>query len=585
MANVNFMRGLQNTLTAMTSWNEGTFYLTTDTNRLYFAQANDKLVDLNQYIQLWNSTTLPTTTTVPTLRDGDIYYLTQSNILAIRDSTATGGWTQLNPDTHLVDDSTGQYTVQVGAISGTENAVRVTTTVQDEGGNGGNIATGSFDLIAGNNNVTIENSGNAITISTANDNTVDTYVMGTQVGTSSGTTTTGILTLTQTHNGTQQTPQTVTITGSGTTSVTSTANGNITISSTGGVEAVHQTFDAQGNLNTHVDLEVGGSLAPAPVLPIIKYGDAGTTEAKFIVDANDPDATTGIASLSVYTKQEVDNLIDSQLATADALTYQGTVNQSTAANTLFKTVSGQPANTYNASVGEVYKASSDISVSLPGGSTFTANTGDLIIAQGTDGEVTWEVIPSGDDQLIDVEASSLDHTFKVYDHNDVLGGINMAGDNTHISIASAVDGSNVKTYTISHLAPTTGTAATFDSVVPAIDPSTHNANANATELNPATNAAGNSIDIPVITGMSVDSKGHVYSTTGKTYRVWDTHGAIDSLSSTISVSGNEASVSTGVVFDGQSSSTTFKLKTDQASLQLSAYDSTTVKLDLVWGTF
>jgi hypothetical protein len=37
MANVNFKRGSHSSLMALSGYNEGTFYLTNDTNRLYFA--------------------------------------------------------------------------------------------------------------------------------------------------------------------------------------------------------------------------------------------------------------------------------------------------------------------------------------------------------------------------------------------------------------------------------------------------------------------------------------------------------------------------------------------------------------------
>jgi hypothetical protein len=137
MANVNFKRGLQSSINTLIAgsgnrYDEGTFYLTTDTNRLYFAQAADKLVDLNQYIHIWNGSSLPTATTPNvTLEEGDIYYWDDFNILAIRDSDAEGGWTQLNPDTYL-NPSTTAISVTSGTTSG---SVRVATTVTDSAGN------------------------------------------------------------------------------------------------------------------------------------------------------------------------------------------------------------------------------------------------------------------------------------------------------------------------------------------------------------------------------------------------------------------------------------------------------------------
>ena len=48
--NVGFLRGSQANLKALNTYKEGSFYLTTDTDRLYFAQSSSELVDLNQYI-------------------------------------------------------------------------------------------------------------------------------------------------------------------------------------------------------------------------------------------------------------------------------------------------------------------------------------------------------------------------------------------------------------------------------------------------------------------------------------------------------------------------------------------------------
>jgi hypothetical protein len=50
MSNVKFLRGEQSKLNNLTSFVEGAFYLTSDTDRLYFAQSNNELVYLNRYI-------------------------------------------------------------------------------------------------------------------------------------------------------------------------------------------------------------------------------------------------------------------------------------------------------------------------------------------------------------------------------------------------------------------------------------------------------------------------------------------------------------------------------------------------------
>lgn len=576
MANVNFKRGLQSSINTLIAgsgnrYDEGTFYLTTDTNRLYFAQAADKLVDLNQYIHIWTGSSLPTATTPNvTLEEGDIYYWDDFNILAIRDSDAEGGWTQLNPDTYL-NPSTTAVSVTAGTTSG---SVRVATTVTDSAGNS---VSGNFQLKPGDGNTTIVNDGNEITITTKNDDTIDTYAIGTSA--SAAESSIGHITLTPTHNGVTQTAQVINIQGTGNTVVSSDASGTITIDSSGGVESVSQSFDQQGKLRTLTTLSAGGSLTPQFVTPQIKYGENADQTGLF-AGASAVD-TTGTATLSVYTIAEVNQKIADAIGDADALKYQGVVTQTNASTKLIAA----------ANAGEVYKAGEDIS--LPGlinpfEQDGYAKAGDLIIASGSDGQVVWEVIPSGDDQAIDVDLNTT-NSFRVVDNSTILGGLTLAGDNHHINIAETVSGNKVKTLTISHAAPASGTAVSAAAVVPAVDSGTGNPNANATELAPADNSTGNSIDIPVVTGLSVDSYGHVYEASAKTYRIWDTHGVMGQISNVVTLSGNnQATVALNGSFDGTAFTTganSLKITTDQDSLRLSSPNNSTVKIELVWGTF
>ncbi|MGM9964950.1 MAG: hypothetical protein ACI4W0_05800 [Bacilli bacterium] len=127
--------------------------------------------------------------------------------------------------------------------------------------------------------------------------------------------------------------------------------------------------DAKPTSGNGFDLKVDG-MDVGDFDPTIKLGD---NAAIHFVDGN--------ATLPVYTKTEVDTKVSNSLKTFDAMAYKGTVTQSDASTKL--------ASTGN--VGDTYKAAGDITTPVK------ANTGDLIIATGTDGAVTWDVIPSGDD--------------------------------------------------------------------------------------------------------------------------------------------------------------------------------------------
>lgn len=98
MANVSFKRGLHANL-PWTSAVDGTFYLTTDTNRLYAAYGTN-LVDLNQYIKIIaTQTELEKLTNV---QKGDFAYITEGNILAVHNGST---WVQINPDTNTDRDT------------------------------------------------------------------------------------------------------------------------------------------------------------------------------------------------------------------------------------------------------------------------------------------------------------------------------------------------------------------------------------------------------------------------------------------------------------------------------------------------
>lgn len=91
MANVAFKRGHQANLPA--SAEDGVFYLTTDTNRLYVGQ-NNKLVELNKSITVVAKVAdLPLTD----VAEGQFYYASEQNILCVHNGT---NWVQINPDTN-----------------------------------------------------------------------------------------------------------------------------------------------------------------------------------------------------------------------------------------------------------------------------------------------------------------------------------------------------------------------------------------------------------------------------------------------------------------------------------------------------
>lgn len=125
MANVGFLRGSQaglNTLmTNKTGIKEGSFYLTNDTNRLYFGKSATELVALNEGV-----TTVAAIADLPkgaslTNEIGHFYYATAENILCVYNGQQ---WVQINPDTDTQVSSVST------AVAVAENAATATTTLK-----------------------------------------------------------------------------------------------------------------------------------------------------------------------------------------------------------------------------------------------------------------------------------------------------------------------------------------------------------------------------------------------------------------------------------------------------------------------
>ena len=127
MANVKFLKGTQSNFNGLTQFTDGAFYLTTDTDRLYFAQSETECVPLNQFIRTVSEADFKALKTSQVAK-GDQYYIPEKNILAVcKDNNATLTWTQLNPDTN---DNTTFNEINFGG-SVADNTVTITETLKE----------------------------------------------------------------------------------------------------------------------------------------------------------------------------------------------------------------------------------------------------------------------------------------------------------------------------------------------------------------------------------------------------------------------------------------------------------------------
>ena len=374
---VKFKLGTQASLNALKnsqkSWEVGTFYLTSDSSRLYIGQA-DELALLNKTVEIYdNLAALRGKQTVST--EGDIAYCVNENVLAYYNGTT---WNQINPD----DDTI--LTALTQSVSSVTNGVKITT-----GGTNSDpkkAVTGADVTITGDKGVQV-----ARTDSTALKITGDTYALNIQEH--SGTTNDIDLVL----DSALQDDSTVHIKGGENVTVTKIADSNgiqITAKDT-------KLNDISLGLGADGELQVGAS-------------DTGTTNVLkkqklgYFVDGSyyGIGSDTKQVDLPVYSKEEVDNLFKK----LDGMTYRGTIGTSGTTFTMdasFNVLKGGTATEIH--IGDMFLVQGG---KLTYATGKTAGTGDMLIATAKDGksetngvlaigDVEWTYVPAGDDADID----------------------------------------------------------------------------------------------------------------------------------------------------------------------------------------
>lgn len=530
--NVGFLRGSQANLKALNTYKEGSFYLTTDTDRLYFAQSSSELVDLNKYVRMVASeAALPP---IANAEVGDFYYISDINVLAVKKATSDDRWTQINPDTTLTANAQNISVEQVTA----DKEVKIAESVSDSKGH---VSKGDFNIVAGNNvHLNVDAATNKITISADNDTTNTTYSVEASKNGS-----TAEIHLKGSDNSDDKVGLTLSDGGSLTV-----ANDVIDIAIPSKIKA-ELSFEADGQLvATATPTSKDGNAASTAVTPKIKLGD-NATEYKF---------TSGTATLPVYTKTETDQKITDALAAADALTYKGTVSSTDASSKIVKT----------ANVGEVYKASANISVTVDG-KTITAKTGDLLISEGTDGAVTWVVVPSGDDQTISGENDT--EKVLVKDQSGLIAGVAVAS-GTHVEVVGTTSGKTT-TFTVNQKADYTAQDV---------------AGSAADVTLAAATKTPTSAEFTAVTEIETDAYGNVVNGSIKTKKltVRDTHANISKVDTgvTVAASKDKATITTGVTdTDTVSKTDTFALSSTSLEITSVGTESKEAAINLVWGTF
>ena len=585
-SNVQFLAGSQASLNGlMTSGgaDEGAFYLTNDTHRLYIGRKitgtggnADKIVPVpvNEGI-----TTVENLTVLQAVTDanvGDFYYVESENILAVCSSVSGSGgsreciWVQMNSNSSI-----DNFTQTVAATSGSSNDAVITSQITQTAGAA--PKTANFSVVGGSN-VTITVSGSTITFA-AKDTT---YTMSNQTN---STTNEAELTLTPNSG----TAQAVALTSSNNSiDIDASTAGTIDFTGVNDVAAIAVTA-TDGDGGWAINVKKGGNTigTGASIAPAISYGSSGAkSTAKFY---------SGTADLDIYTRTQTDtaisNAIQNALTANDAMKFMGTVSGDSHDTDYFNTV----LTNNGLHNGDVYKVSTTATYTgsftsrlEPAGYT-SWRTGDMIIVSGTEtngviptgstSDLTFYVIPAGNEAgFVGYIAASATGTHaansielweNAVDTGAEVIGFSLANSDGKINI-STVGSGNHATMTLAH-----ATVSRNNTAANAI--SNQNANSTLEFYAPVVNSTNGF-------GITTDDTGHV---TGVAMaKVTVTHNKLSAITSAFgSVTNASSATLTQTFADDINTTKTTTVQLQSSTINFTATGTNAVTMNIQWGTF
>ena len=530
MANVGFKLGTQAKVDALlktpgTSVVEGSFYLTSDTHRLYIGQkataddTNAQLFPVNEGV-----ITVANVADLPTVSDADkpvyagrFYYVTNGNILCVYSGKS---WVQINTNTdttissHSYSINGGTITDKIGLSSGANKDATFTVT--------------------GANGVQVTGTGTTLTI------TGDKYSLSSTVASNKATVKLDSANTTNDTSVVLAGGDNVTITQDESTKEVTIKSNNTKLTSLTGAAAA-EGFTVTGNNSD------GSRATAATINPQIKVGKTTQPVAKFV---------NGIATLDVYSTKDIDD----KMKALNAMIYKGTLGKK-------GTVQALP--TTNICIGDTYLAAEDVTIN-----EHTVHTGSLIIARGTEdasGFITtetlvWDIVESTKDSDTQYNFQTIAGGIKLHASTGGDAGQLVVNGGTDVTVASASsDASLNQTLTVNHKA-----VARADS--------------SDTALSQTKNA---STDVTVITGVTTSATGHVTGVKTRKVTLVDSNTQLTSVSNSVAATNNIATVTStvkGTLGTGAGTSAAGTFKVASTSMTVTG-SSNQVNIDLTWGTF
>ena len=554
MANVLFKRGLQANLPDQ--YNDGVFYFTTDTSRLYIDTGSKRHL-LNQTIQVKSSVTELTTMSdawsagQKADHTGDFYYVdsgadsVSGNILAYWNGTE---WTQINPDTDTFINSSTLNTIVSNntatvtqALTGLGKQPRIESNLSITGANG--IIVGSST----SNNVTI--SGSTYAVST------------TLTGANSE-----IATIALDSSNTNLNSSYARFYAGDSIEFSTTSNGIVISALDTLVQSATLASPAEGQLS--ITLNQNGQ---SPVTSTLSNLKVMLSDNYYLPLTSN---TTGTAAQD-YTKEE----IDSKLNGLNGLHVVGTIGEPGTG-----TVTTLP--TANVHQGDVYIVATEQHDVTAGGARFDSNLnapdsgnvriGDMIIAQGTETDgvissanLTWLYVPAGNDAadgfIYRGVATPADNLLVLKDGNSVAA----AG-------VKLIAGTDIAVSSTSTTAYYGGRAGAGDQLTTTINHATISTTTSST----AVDATGDFVALQDITV----SNGHI---TGISYGTYTPIGYSLATTPTISTTTVSAvnSANVNIKLNGTNgSSSTATVPIESRTINFTTSENK-LQMELVWGEF
>jgi hypothetical protein len=567
MANVSFKRGLLANLPNAKT--DGAIYVTTDERAMYIDYDNGttteriRLGDFREYAN-WAAIQAITN---PNLSTTALYYATEENILCKWTGSA---WKQINSQKSLTNlissmiymlNNVAAGANDNGGVSSNLRIYQNATTYKEADSPLKFVGVGGVQITKGTSQINI---GASDTVDTAKVST-SSITGGVQIAVTtdrSGVNADGTAINTLNVSG-----GSFNLKGGGGVQVTK--NGDDVTISGGAITDISQTYTAQGE--HQIIVTDGAGTKTAKYTPEIEYG-AGSTKstAKFI---------SGKASLSIYTKDEVDNKISAELKAINAMTYRGSLGTGgqfvVNGNGLVAPASATSTPT-DIHSGDVFVVSNTANASLISGTS--PKIGDMWIASGTEGtdgvipaaNITWTYIPSGDEAIHTYKFGLNGTALTLYDEADNVRGKATPGNTGSDSASEIVFGGTGTSLTITHAAHALSTTAETA----------------------ATQSAKTNLVFTAVTDVITNASGHVTGIKTKQITVVDTHNGVTAVSKTVTVTArsgstvyDKATIGTLVTTNDDPTGKSGSVEIRTESLTLSKPANGILAIEMTWGSF